>query len=100
MYAWLSPAERPRGITNPSPQGLQMEIASSRIAHYLFGFFTFFICIFCFCIFLRRLANLVAGFLGVLRWFFDMIGLQANSTGRGANSVEWWFQSNSTRRLH
>ena len=52
-----------------------------------------FACIFCFCIFFRKLANLVAGILGVLRWFIDMACLRCfilNSTYRNSTPVEFW----------
>lgn len=39
-------------------------------SHFLFGGFPW---IFCFCIFFRRLGNLVAGILGVLRGLFDIV---------------------------
>jgi len=41
------------------------------------------------CIFFRKWANLVAGFLGDWRWFLDMaVVLHSNSTGPGLMTVE------------
>jgi hypothetical protein len=45
--------------------------------------------IFACCIFFRRWANFVAGFLGVWRWLVDMaVSLHSNSTGPGLRTVE------------
>ena len=48
-------------------------------AHFVRGFLA---CVFCFCIFFWRWANLVAGLRGVWRWFLDMVMvLLCDSTG-------------------
>jgi len=63
------------------------------MAYFFLGIFTWaFAC----CIFLRRWANLVAGFRGAWRWFLDMlVVLRPNSNVDGQESVEWITAANS-----